>query len=500
MIDYITRNLSDKFKYRLLEMIPGFLTWSTLILAVVFSFTAPLPMMMFIVLFDFYWLARILYMQTYLLLSYRRMRKVLKEDWKAKLGEIKESDHVMHVVFFPFYNEDYDVIEHTFENLIHSDFPTQKMIVVLGGEGRQREHYANVSARIREKYAHHFYELLTTLHPEGVPGELQGKGSNMRFMGLAAQRFIQSQKLDEDYLIVSAFDSDTCVHQKYFSYLTHVFLTHPNRYRTSYQPIPVFHNNIWDAPSIQRMAAIGTTFWLMTELLRPERLFTFSSHSMSWKALVDVGFWQNDIVTEDSRIFLQGLIEYDGDYSITPLFMPISMDTVDGKNWREGLRNLYKQQRRWAWGVEHFPWMIWQFRENTTIPFKRKFHYVFTILEGMYSWATVPILITILGRLPLAVADDAVLETALAQNLPFILERLLNIALIGLVIMASLSYTMLPKRPKDFPLWKVPSIFLQWIFFPITMVVFGSVPAIEAQTRLMLGKYLGFFVTPKSRK
>jgi hypothetical protein len=38
----------------------------------------------------------------------------------------------------------------------------------------------------------------------------------------------------------------------------------------------------------------------------------------------------------------------------------------------------------------------------------------------------------------------------------------------------------------------------QWLLSPV-LVFLSAIPALDASIRLMLGKYMGFWVTPKSR-
>ncbi|PJC55504.1 MAG: hypothetical protein CO027_01500 [Candidatus Komeilibacteria bacterium CG_4_9_14_0_2_um_filter_36_13] len=114
-----------------------------------------------------------------------------------------------------------------------------------------------------------------------------------------------------------------------------------------------------------------------------------------------------------------------------------------------------------------------------------------------------PILIFVLGYLPLYLAEKQNVTTVLTQNAPLILENLMRFGMISLFIIALMSVIILPPLPRKFKHGLISKyarfslMFLQWLIFPITMILLGSVPAIDAQTRLMLGKYLGFWVTEK---
>ncbi len=353
--------------YRFFEILPGSLAWGTLLAVVLFSFVAPVGVAIFIILFDIYWLIKTIFLSWHLRSAFRQLRQNMKVNWSSRLVQLSPADYqlssikswqdIYHLVVLPMYKEGEELVSASLESIFRSDYPKNRLIVVVAQEERAGEEYnRNLREYLTQTYGSKFFQFVVTGHPADLPGELPGKGSNASYaVRQVKEQLIDALRIKYDHILVSNLDIDTIVPSQYFSLLTYLFLTTPNPLRTSYQPIPLYTNNIWEAPALARVVAFSATFWHTIQQERPERLTTFSSHSMPFQALVDVDFWQTNMVSEDSRIFWQCFLRYDGHYRVTPMFYPVAMDANVTPTLWQTLKNNYKQQRRWGFGVENVP-------------------------------------------------------------------------------------------------------------------------------------------------
>lgn len=492
--------ISDYQHYRLYEIFPGLLIWLTLIVSLILSLVKPLWMIYVVIIFDVYWVLRVMYFSFYLIISWRRFRLAIKTKWFDLLvKKIPNWEKYINVVFLPVYNESWEVVRSTLEALKLSSYPKERLYVVISGEERKIEHWRSIQNQIVQNYSGCFADTVFYTHPEGLSGEIPGKGSNIHHAEKQFKKYVDERGWRYDDIIISVFDIDTIVHCEYFAHLTYMYASHPYPTHSSFQPVTLYNNNIWDSPAVLRIMALGTSFWMFFSLARLDHLVTFSSHSMSFKAALDVGWHARDIVSEDSRIFFQCWLKYESGYEVTPLYIPVSMDTVrDESTWRS-LKNLYFQQRRWAWGTENIPYLFWEFRKHPQIAWYKKLSLLFQEIEGKWSWALVPLLILIMGRIPLWVADEEVRQSALFFNTPQILLKLSVLAMVGLFISALMSMLILPPRPKKHHPHRYIYMILQWMLLPVSLILFSSLPCLDAVTHLMFGKYLGFNVSAKKR-
>jgi len=544
---------------RFFEILPGFLTWITLIGMFVFSFFLPIWVALFIIIYDIYWLHRTIYIATYSILAYRRMKRWNNVDWLHRVREvgsgtklqkriekelfdfkvelsksffkrknikelkrnIKERTEflkqlkgnyenrkeflnwkdIYHVVMLPTAGESAEIIYPAIDSVEKCCYPNDKIIILLALEEREEKASRDKKVKIlKDRFGDKFYDFIVTVHEVAV-GEMKCKASNTTYAAKKLKKYLEVKKIPLEHVVLSNFDCDTQIHPQYLSALSYEYLVSPNRLQQAYQPLPMYHNNLWDTIAPVRIIVTGSSFWHMVESMRPEHMVTFSSHSEAFKTIVDVDYWPINVISEDSVIFWKAYDYFCGDYKVRPIYLPVSLDAVLGNSYGQTLANQYQQKRRWAYGIENLAMLARAFKANKKIPFGKKIKYLWTMLEGHHSWATSPFILALLGWLPLIFGGDAFNESVLAHNLPYITRFLMTLALVGLVISMFLSFLIMPARPARYSRKKYFAMFFQWFAAPVIAPFLGASPAVDAQTRIMLGRYFGeFWVTPKKTK
>ncbi len=485
--------------YRTLEIIPGLFAWLTLIGVLLMSNYAPFFAAYFIIGFAIYWVLKTAFLSYHLRYNWKRLRDHLKTDWHGMIERF-EYGHIYQMVILPFYQEPEEIIDATLASLAKVNYDKKNILVVLAAEERAGESAQELAKKMQDKWGADFGAFLITTHPADVVGEVAGKGANAAYAAEEARKqLLDPHGIRYNHTLVSIFDIDTVLYPEYFNCLIWHFMTAEHPLKTSFQPVPIFNNNIWEAPAVARVVAMSSTFWEMVQQERPERMATFSSHSVSFQALYEIGYWQNNMVSEDSRVYWNMLMANDGEYDVVPLSYPVSMDANVASTFWGTIKNIYKQHRRWTYGVENFPYVIYHFMQNKNISLRKKIVITFQQAEGYWSLVTNPIMLFLLGWAPIFLGTHEFHQTVLSYNLPILVRNLLTIAMFGLVVSSIISLTMLPPRPEGKSRLRYITLALQWILVPVTMIIFSAIPGLDAQSRLMLGKYMGFWVTPKTR-
>ncbi len=494
-------NKNYKLK-RFLEIIPGSLSWGVILFFILIAFINPVGCAIIIIIFDFYWIIRTVYLTTLLIMAHQRLTRERNIKWLEECKKVtakKNWQDIHQLVLFPVYKEGVEILRASLNSLKNCDYPKEKISVVISFEDR---HFPSkeIAKILEEEFKGVFCNYVTTFHPDGLHGEKRLKGANATWAAKRAKDFLLKQNIHLDNVVVSCFDADTCIDRQYFGCLTYHFLTCAKPHKASYQPVPVYNNNIWYAPSLARLVEISASFCQLIESMRLEKFVTFSSHSMSFKTLVDIDYWPVDMISDDSVVYWKAFIYHKGDYRVVPMYTTVSMDVAYGNGFLKTLEVQYKQKRRWAWGVENFPYVVMRFMNNRDIPFLVKVRRSFHLLEGHVTWAVWAVITIIIAPLPIIFGGVFFSQMAIGYNLPRITGLLLHFTLFNSLVWILLSRTILPPRPKDVPWIKHVVMIIEWFIVPFIILIIGSTPALDAQTRMMLKKYMEFSSTEKFRK
>ncbi len=526
---------------RCFEILPGAISWTIIIGMTGLSFFYPLWAAAIMVAFVLYWVLRLLYVNIFLLVSYVRLSAEKDTDWmelitavdalhttgrsvlharkdlsfKEQLAfnihssQLKDlrcagdlppmSSDIHHLVIMPVIRETRDIVEPGIKSLMEGVYSPQRVLLVIALEERATDAVKKDVYAMQKKHLRSFMDFVVVEHPSGIPGESRVKGANASYAARRAAEYFLERKIPYENVIVSCFDADTVAHAEYLACLTYHFMITSSRLRASYQPIPVYHNNFWEVPSFARIVDIGSSFFQLVESTNSEKLVTFSSHSMSFKALVDVGYWPVDMISDDSAIFWKSFIHYDGEYKVVPIYTTVSMDIAAGQGNRETFINIYKQKRRWAWGVENLPIVMRAFLKAKEISLYKRLMLGVRMFDSFISWATWSFLLAFITWLPNLFAGKEFETSTMFYMAPRIKDIIFALSLAGLLFCMIISLLFLPPGVKAQRFSRRVLHILEWMVIPVVVLLLSAIPALDAQTRLMFGKYMDFQVTHKHR-
>lgn len=532
MIDFELPLGKRSLKYRLFEMLPATISYGSFVLLIVLSLVSPLLAAIYLMLIIITVLVKVVGAIYSTVGGHNRLVQAQKVDWIGRLLDLEDPSaaYALHkysrskvygaaahidnlrlatadpaafpkpsvlynLVIVAVYNESYEIIDATFRSLLKTTYDKEKLVVALAYEERGGDDIEATAKRIQKQYGSKFLELVIVKHPRDLPEEIVGKGGNITFAGNYMQKWLDQKGIEYKNVIVTTLDSDNRPHASYFDYLTYEYIVHEDRKHLAYQPIALFINNIWDVPAPMRVVATGNTFWNIITAMRPHTLRNFASHSQPMEALVEMKFWSARTIVEDGHQFWRSYFHFSGNYSVTPLYIPIYQDAVLDDTYVKTLKAQFVQLRRWMYGASDIPYIaVHLFTSKRNVPFFAGFVWFMRALDGYVTAASVSIIVAVGGWVPLLINSQSY-RNIVAHQLPDFISRIQQFALIGLVVMVFLALKMLPPRPERYKRRRNIAMVAQWALMPLTGIGYLSAAALYSQGRLFLGNYLVKFDT-----
>lgn len=487
------------------EMAPAVITWFVVSALFWAPLVVPGLIALFVLAFDLNWLRRSFRAGYYGMRGFRLLRRDVQTDWRA-LYETAVNDgraplpwaSVYHVVIIPNLNERIEKLRLTIEHLAQQEWVARQIIVVLAMEVREAG-AADKARQLQQEFAGSFADFCVTLHPSGIPGEVPGKSSNEDWAARWARRYlVDEQGYDLDAMTVTSCDADSLFHLRYFSALTYKFCTDERRYRRFWQSPIFLDNNIWVVPAPTRLVSILSNINFLADLAHPRGLvFPQSTYSLSMRMADDVDYWDGDVIPEDWHMFLKCFFALEGQVTIEPIFLPTGSDAVYSGTYWGSLVTRYKQAKRHAWGAIDIPYALQQFLRHPDVPLGRKSQRLWALTENHLVWSTHWFVLSLGGMVPAFLAPELG-SWLIPGGLPILVSLTLTACLAPFVVVIWLDAQLRPRPPEHLKTWQVVLFHFQWFLLPITSLVFSTLPALDAQTQMFLGKPLVYQVTEKA--
>ena len=534
--------------YRFFEMLPALLSYGVIIGLFVISWLSPTAGAIYLLVIITITLVRAIGVAIRTVQGYNVIRMAMKVDWHKRLAELSDPhknferlrgkrewtaadyakmeitnqgfsknefnyyehienlremsvspenypdpEKIYNAIIMVAYDEGLETLVPSIEAVLKSTFPSDRVIFVLGYEERGGPEMEARAKELLKQYKNRFYDFLIVKHPDGLAGEIKGKGPNSTYAGKALLAYVEKKRIPVSNVIVTTLDADNQMSPMYLDYLAYEFVTHPERQHLAYQPVALFMNNIWDAAPPMRVIATSNSFFNVINTMRPHLIRNFASHAQPLQALAEMDFWSKRTIVEDGHQYWRSLFFFKGDYRVLSIKVPIYQDAVIDRTIWQTLKAQFIQLRRWDYGVSDVAYVGEKLvnKKKRRVPFFQLLPKFSSLLGGHIMLAAMSPIVAFGGWVPRLVNENS--RQLLTYNLPQTVSTIQVFASIGLFITILFSLRMLPPRPKKYTRFKNVFMVLQWVLMPIVAILYQSAAAFYAQTRLLTGHYMEKF-------
>lgn len=521
--------------YRFFEVLPGVLSYSMILVLIIFSLISPTLGAIYLLVIITITLVKAVGVAVRTVQGYNEIQRAMRVDWHQRYEDLltphekfevlrsssseafnfdehldnlrmmsvapkdyPDPNKIFHAVIMVAYNEGLETLVPTVEAVRDTSFPNERIIFVLGYEERGGEEMEKNAKILKEKFNGTFYDFILVKHPDGLPREIKGKGPNLTYAGHHLAEYVAKKKIPMERVIVTSLDSDNRMSEKYLDYVAYEYIVNPDRKRTAFQPVSLFMNNIWDASAPMRVIAVSNSFFNVINVKRPHLLRNFASHSQPLDALYEMDFWSKRTIVEDGHQYWRSLFHFRGKYEVVSIKVPIYQDAVIEETFWRTVKAQFVQLRRWDYGASDVAYVGVRMvdKKRRKMPLWFLFPKFWRLLDGHVTLAAMSPIVAFGGWVPRLLNFQS--RELLTYNLPVTVSWIQLFAMIGLMVTIFISLRMLPPRPKKYNRIKSVGMVLQWILSPIVAILYQSFAAFYAQTRLLTGKYMeNFDVTRK---
>lgn len=486
--------VKSKHFLRFGEMLIPMLSWIIILLPVWLSPFHPAVVAYSIIGFDLYFLYKSLVTAYFASLSYTIINSFKDVPFHKLLSNFKNAKDIQHFVIIPNYKEPLYKLEETVQAITEGNYPHKTIHLVLAFEKREAEgpEYAKI---IEKKWGHYFKDVMATYHVL-KDNEVPGKASNQTYSAIQVEAYCRKKGYDDKQTVITICDADSLLPKNYFSYLTNEFLKdHERDFHFYWAPV-LLYNNFWKLPFFVRMQATLSSILRLAFLSQKNNLIQISTYSTNLWLLKQINYWDVDIIPEDWHVYFQAYFKFGEKIKTLPLYTVVNGDAVYSGGLIKTLMNRYEQEKRWAWGVTDIAYFWKHAFTRPHISMRSRIQKFLYLTETHLLWPTSFFILTVSGWIP-PLINPLFKRTVLGFILPQLSGFVLTVATAMIILYIYLDIKLRQNLNVKTPLLSLPMLLIQWYLLPIVSFILSSLPALDAHTRLLIGKKITYKVTEK---